>query len=69
MLQWTAAGSGATLQVLIHHTDETREWSYDRDSHIGRLDQAWDIAIERGWTVVDMQSDWNRIYPFDQNQQ
>jgi len=65
MLQWTAAGSGARLQVLIHHTDETREWSYDRDSHIGRLDRAWDIAIERGWTVVDMANDWNRIYPSD----
>ena len=69
MLQWTAAGSGARLQVLIHHTDETREWSYDRDSHIGRLDEAWDIAVDRGWTVVDIQNDWNRIYPFDQLKQ
>jgi len=65
MLQWTAGSSGASLQVLIHHTDEEREWSYDRDSHIGRLDAAWDIALERGWTVVDMQNDWNQIYPSD----
>jgi len=69
MLQWTAAGSGASLQVLIHHTDETREWSYDRNSHVGRLDEAWDIAVDRGWTVVDIQNDWNRIYPFDQLKQ
>lgn len=69
MLQWTAAGSGASLQVLIHHTDETREWLYDRDSHIGRLDQAWDIAVDRGWTVVDIQNDWKQIYPFDQLKQ
>ncbi len=68
MLQWTAGGSGARLQVLIHHTDEAREWSYDRDSHIGRLDQIWDIAVERGWTVIDMRRDWRQIYPFDQDQ-
>jgi hypothetical protein len=65
MLQWTAAGAGARLQVLIHHTDATREWSYDRDAGMSRLDEAWDIAIERGWTVVDMAIDWNRIYPAD----
>jgi hypothetical protein len=33
--------------------------------HIGGLDKAWDEAIERGWTVVDMREDWKQIYPFE----
>ena len=65
MLQWTAAGKGARLMVLIHHTDAEREWAYDRDSHIGRLDKALDEANTKGWTVVDMKKDWKVIYPFE----
>ncbi len=67
MLQWTAAGPGARLAALVHHTDAPREWAYDRDSHIGRLDKALDEANERGWTVIDMEQDWTRIYPFVQD--
>jgi len=63
MLQWTAAGEGARFCLLVHHTDAEREWAYDRDSHIGRLDKALDEAQAKGWTVVDMQQDWARIYP------
>ncbi len=65
MLQWSAAGDGARLMVLIRHTDATREWAYDRDSHIGRLADALDEANAKGWTVVDMAEDWSRIYPFE----
>ena len=65
MLQWTAAGEGARLMVLIHHTDGAREYRYDRQSHIGRLDEALDEARERNWVVVDMKADWGAIYPFD----
>jgi hypothetical protein len=50
---------------IVHHTDAEREWAYDRDSHIGKLDKAWDEALARGWTVVDMKKDWRRIYPFE----
>ena len=63
MLQWTAAGDGNRLMVYIHHTDAEREWAYDRDSHIGRLDKGLDEATEKGWTIVDMKNDWNKIYP------
>ena len=63
MLQWTAAGGGARLCVIVHHTDADREWAYDRGSHIGGLDKALDEAGQRGWTVVDMKQDWKRIYP------
>jgi phosphoglycolate phosphatase-like HAD superfamily hydrolase len=65
MLQWTAAGEGARFMGIVHHTDATREWAYDRQSHIGRLDKALDEARKRGWTVVDMKADWKKIYPFE----
>lgn len=64
MLQWTAAGDGPSLMVYIHHTDAEREWAYDRESHIGRLDKGLDEANTKGWTVVDMKKDWKVIYPF-----
>ena len=67
MLQWTEGGKGENLMVYIHHTDAEREWAYDRESHIGRLDKGLDEAIEKGWTVVDMKNDWKVIYPFEQN--
>lgn len=65
MLQWTAAGSGKRFMGLVHHTDAKREWAYDRKSDIGRLDKALDEANSRGWTVVDMAAEWQRIYPYD----
>jgi hypothetical protein len=63
MLQWTAAGDGNRLMVYIHHTDSVREWAYDRDSHIGKLDKGLDEAMEKGWLVVDMADDWKMVYP------
>ena len=63
MLQWTMAGQGVRFALLVHHTDGEREWAYDRDSHIGRLDKALEEAHEKGWTVVDMKNDWKQIYP------
>lgn len=65
MLQWTAAGSGPRLCLLVHHTDAGREWVYDRTSSIGHLDKALDEAQAKGWTVVDMKSDWKVIHPFE----
>jgi haloacid dehalogenase-like hydrolase len=64
MLQWTTAGRGARLALIVHHTDAEREWAYDRTSAFGRLDKALDEAQARGWTVVSMKDDWKRIFPF-----
>jgi hypothetical protein len=64
MLQWTAAGEGPRFMLLVHHTDSEREWAYDRQSPIGRLDKALDEALTLGWTVVDMKKDWKKIFPF-----
>jgi hypothetical protein len=63
MLQWTAAGSGARFCLYVHHTDAEREWVYDRRSHVGRLDKGLDEAKAKGWTVVDMKSDWKVVFP------
>lgn len=63
MLQWTAATGQNNLMVYIHHTDDEREWAYDRETHIGRLDKGLDEAFEKGWTVVDMRKDWKTIWP------
>jgi len=52
MLEWTAAGNGARFMGLVHHDDPERECAYDRKSDVGRLDKAWDEAMEKGWTVV-----------------
>ncbi|MGD9934685.1 MAG: HAD family hydrolase [Dehalococcoidia bacterium] len=65
MLQYTAAGKGARFLGLIHHTDSDREWAYDRASHVGKLDKALDEATARGWTVIDMKTDWNTVFPLN----
>jgi hypothetical protein len=65
MLQWTGGGDGQRLMMIVHHTDEKREWSYDKESHIGRLDKALEQAGKNGWSVVDMKRDWKRIYKFE----
>jgi len=65
MLQWTTAGQGARLALIVHHTDADREWAYDRKSSVGRLDKALDEAKAKGWSVVDMKNDWKTVFPFE----
>ena len=64
MLEWAKGGGGVRFALIVHHTDAEREWAYDRNSSIGRLDKALDVAKAEGWTVVDMKNDWNKIFPF-----
>jgi hypothetical protein len=63
MMQYTAAVDGPRLMLYLHHTDAEREWAYDRNSSIGKLDKGLDEAQERGWTIVDMKQDWKIIFP------
>jgi phosphoserine phosphatase len=65
MMQWTASNEHKSFLLYLHHTDGDREWAYDRESHIGRLDKGLDEAKEKGWTVIDMKEDWKIIYPFE----
>lgn len=66
MMQYTAAGEGPRLMIYLHHTDAEREWAYDRDAHIGKLDKGLDEAQEKGWTVIDMKQDWKVIFPIEE---
>jgi hypothetical protein len=63
MLEWTTAGAGPRFALYVHHDDAEREWSYDRNSSIGRLSRGLDEAARRGWIVVSMKNDWKQIYP------
>ncbi|MFT3685317.1 MAG: HAD family hydrolase [Phycisphaerales bacterium] len=68
MLQWATRGGrseGNHFALIVHHTDAGREFAYDRTSHIGKLDKALDEAAARGWTVVDMKTEWNTVFPPD----
>ena len=64
MLQYTAAGSGPRFMLIVHHTDAEREWAYDRQSHIGKLDKALDEANAKGWLLADMKKDWKKVFAF-----
>jgi phosphoserine phosphatase len=66
MLEWTTSGPGPRLGMIVHHTDPTREWAYDRGSPIGALARALDEAPAHGWIVVDMKRDWGIVFPFEQ---
>jgi phosphoserine phosphatase len=63
MLEWTTAGSGPRLGLLLHHDDGVREQAYDRKSAMGGLDRGLDEAAKRGWVLVSMKDDWRRVYP------
>jgi hypothetical protein len=64
MLQRTTAGSGPRFALIVHHTDAEREWAYDRNSPVGKLDKALNAAAANNWMVVDMKSGWKVVFPF-----
>ena len=63
MLEWTAAGKGPHLMLVVHHTDGAREYAYDRHSSSGTLDKVLDEAKDKSWVVVDMKRDWKTVFP------
>lgn len=63
MLEWTTTGPGKTLGMIVHHDDAAREFAYDRDSHVGKLDKAMDAAPQKGWHLISMKDDWNQVFP------
>lgn len=62
MFQWTTAGPGRRLALIVHHTGAEGEWAYDRESKIGKLDKALDEAEQKGWIILDMKKDWKKLY-------
>lgn len=63
MLKWTTDGKGPRLGALVRHDDAKREYQYDRDSQVGRLDRALDAAASNHWLVISMEKDWRRVFP------
>jgi hypothetical protein len=67
MLEWTQAGSGARLMMLVHHDDAIREYAYGAESKIGTFSDALMAeAKKNGWTVISMKKDWKRIFLWEQ---
>jgi phosphoglycolate phosphatase-like HAD superfamily hydrolase len=65
MLQYTSTGSGPRFGMYVHHTDSLREYYYDRAPGLARLNQGLNDAAKYHWLIVDMKTDWKKIYPFD----
>ena len=66
MVEWTQAGGGARLMMLVHHDDAGREFAYGADSKIGTFSDALMAeANKNGWTVISMKNDWKRIFAFE----
>jgi len=63
MLEYTTSGDGPSFGMIIHHTDGSREFAYDRGSHVGKLVRGLDEGPDRGWLIVDMAEDWARVWP------
>jgi len=64
MLQWTESSPYRTLQLVVHHTDSEREYAYDRDPILASGNGSLlATAAERGWSVIDMASDWSVVHP------
>ena len=71
MLEYTGAGDGARLMMLVLHDDATREYAYGpakgmRDTKVGAFSQKlYDEAGKKGWTVISMKDDWRKIFAFE----
>ncbi len=66
MLEYTRWGKERSLVGFVHHTDARREWAYDRNSAIGRLDKGLDRAKKNGWLLIDIKKDWKVVYPYEE---
>lgn len=65
MLQYTSMGGGPRFGMIVHHTDSLREVAYDRASSIGHLSKGLDDATKYKWLIVDIKTDWKKLYPFE----
>ena len=66
MLEWTQAGDGARLMMLVHHDDAVREFAYGAESKIGTFSDALMAEAKKdGWTVISMKDDWKKIFAFE----
>jgi phosphoglycolate phosphatase-like HAD superfamily hydrolase len=66
MLEYTEAGNGAHLMLLVHHDDSIREYAYGPASPVGTFSNAlMSEANKNGWTVISMKNDWKKIFAWE----
>ncbi len=65
MLEWTSTNTRPNLSLILHHTDADREYAYDKDSHVGKLDKGLTDASSKGWIIVDMKKDFGKVFSFE----
>jgi len=65
MLEWVTGGTGARFGLIVHHDDADREFAYDRHAGLSTLARGLDEGPQRGWTLVSMKQDWNRVFAFE----
>ena len=72
MLEYTGAGNGTRLMMLVLHDDAKREYAYGParglpDSKVGTFSQSlYDEAKKKGWTVISMKDDWKKVFAFEE---
>ena len=64
MMQYTHGSKYASMNLIVHHTDSTREYQYDQKTLSGHLESALTEAREKNWLVVDMAKDWKKVFSF-----
>ncbi len=71
MLEWTGAGDGIRLMMLVYHDDAEREYAYGPagklpDTKVGTFSEAlMTEAKKKGWNIISMKKDWKVIFPFE----
>ncbi len=65
MLEWTSTNTRPNLSLILHHTDAEREYAYDRQSQVGRLDKGLTDAPAKGWILVDMKKDFGKVFTYE----
>ncbi len=65
MLEWTSTNTRPNLSLMLHHTDADREYAYDRESHVGKLDKGLTDGPGKGWIIVDMKKDFGKVFSFE----
>ena len=71
MLEWTQAGDGARLMMLVHHDDAKREYAYGPggglpDTQVGTFSDAlMSEANKNGWIVISMKDDWKQVFAWE----
>ena len=65
MMQYTHGSPYKSFCLIVHHTDDKREYAYDVKTLSGHLETALQEAAQKNWLVVNMKTDWKKVFPFE----